>query len=319
MLIRPRIAMTALNGARLLGEQLGRLPSVEADVVNPTRRFSISSAARAIYLLLRERLGRWDLFLRRAISKFIRKYKSSREETVISLAPLELSTNKYVALFAKAIADQKYTIAVDTAQVAGPVKADPLGCPIVDRHVTGRGVDTVGLQNVDLRQVIAARVLRQRSRIAEPKGGPSAGTGRQLHPGFEIAEPLAKARPSVGQAGKEPRTPMVAEGVEPSGDGQNAPRDREGVGRVGLARPGKPSQAEIAAVRRVGRPTDAGGERSPAIAQGNAQWAAKVLVECQRVAGGRSGPGRSERVQGQTKQSAEKGSFDNLNRIHIYH
>ena len=187
--------------------------------------------------------------------------------------------------------------AVDAAQVAGPVKADPLGCPIVDRHVTGRGVDTVGLQNVDLRQVIAARALRQRSRIAEPKGGPSAGTGRQLHPGFEIAEPLAKARPSVGQAGKEPRTPMVAEGVEPSGDGQKAPRDREGVGRVGLARPGKPGQAEIAAVRRVGRPTDAGGERSPAIVQGNGQWAAKVLVECQRVAGGAPAPAEENGIK----------------------
>jgi beta-1,4-mannosyltransferase len=128
MLIRPRIAMKALNGARLLGEQLGSLPSVEADVVNPAdrspRQFSISLAVAPIYLLLRERLGPWDSLLRRAISKFMRKHRSSREETVISLAPLELSTNKYVDLFAKAIADQKYTIREFRWRVADLWKTD---------------------------------------------------------------------------------------------------------------------------------------------------------------------------------------------------
>jgi beta-1,4-mannosyltransferase len=129
MLIRPCVARKALNGTRPPGKQLGNLPSGKADVVNPAdrsaRQFSLSVAAtRPIYLLLRERLGRWDLFLRRAISKLTRKHRPSREETVISLAPLELSTNKYVALFAKAIADQKYTIREFRWRVADLWKTD---------------------------------------------------------------------------------------------------------------------------------------------------------------------------------------------------
>jgi glycosyltransferase involved in cell wall biosynthesis len=38
------------------------------------------------------------------------KYNTRREETVVSLAPLSSSFNKYVDLFAKAISDQKYAV-----------------------------------------------------------------------------------------------------------------------------------------------------------------------------------------------------------------
>jgi beta-1,4-mannosyltransferase len=128
MFIRPCVAMKALNGARPLGKQLGSLPFGKADVVNPADRspwqFSISLAATPTYLLLRERLGPWDSLLRRAISKIIRKYKSSREEAIICLAPLQLSANKYVDLFAKAIADQKYTVREFRWRVADLWKAD---------------------------------------------------------------------------------------------------------------------------------------------------------------------------------------------------
>src|SRR6266478_1181550 len=98
--------MATSNQPRYLGKQLTSLSSQNASglcrVWRNAGRFAISLSAKPC-ILLRERLVQWDLFFGRAVSLFMRKDNSRGRKTVISLAPLNSGTNKYVDLFSKAI------------------------------------------------------------------------------------------------------------------------------------------------------------------------------------------------------------------------